>query len=486
MCSVNPLFFLMFLLMTLSVGGQSVRPSHSSSYSPDSTRVQVDTICIEGNKHTRPQIILRELPFKKGDRVQVSQLNGWFEESKRALMNTMLFQEVVVSAEKVFLPIREDLTDANAADLIQITIRVRERFNIYPEFFIQPIDRNLNQWLFEQRASLDRVNYGARLLLNNTTGRGDRLLSTVFQGYTEQIALSYERPYLGKNLKWGMRVGFSVGRNKEVNVATVNDKQVFLRDPHRFIRHFEQLFGEWQYRPRINTRHLFSVQWLQDRVADTVRLRNPVFYPKGQSRIRYPRLQYTLNYQRVDFLPYPSKGPLAQLQIARSGIGSSVSMWEVHAKAMMHWPIAPKWSWAWGAYVGWKSPSAQPFVNRRFLGYGTQFLSGYEYNVVDGVAGGLTRVLLTREWIRHTIRIHYHKGKEPWRIPIRLMSRAFMQAGYVHDPEVPVGGRLANQWQYSGGLGLDFLFFYDVLFRLEYSVNRFRENGLFLHRKYPY
>ncbi len=448
--------------------------------------VYVDTICIEGNRHTRSNIILRELPFKKGDSCQVSELNGWFEESKRALMNTMLFQEVVVTAARVFLPIQEGVPGVNPVDRIQVKVRVRERINIYPVFFVEPIDRNLNQWLFEQRASLDRVNFGAQLLLNNTTGRADRTIATLYQGYTEQLALSYELPYLGKQLKWGLRVGFSVGRNKEVNVATVNDKQVFLRDSDRFIRHFEQVFGELQYRPRINTRHSFGVQWMQDRVADTVRLRNPDYYPKGVSRLRYPRLQYTLNYQRVDYLPYPTKGPLAQLQVARSGIGSAISMWEVHAKAMMLWPIAPKWSWAWGVYAGWKSPSDQPFMNRRFLGYGTQFLSGYEYNVVDGLSGGLTRVMLTRQWVHHTIRIHYHRKKEPMRIPVRFMSRAFMQAGYVYDPEVPVGGKLANQWQYSGGLGLDLLLFYDVLFRLEYSVNRFGENGLFLHRKYPY
>ncbi|MEN9497659.1 MAG: hypothetical protein RL750_558, partial [Bacteroidota bacterium] len=167
MCSVNPLFFLLFFLMTVSVEAQSLRPSLSNLSSPDSTRIQVDTIRVEGNKHTRPQIILRELPFKKGDTGQVSQLNGWFEESKRALMNTMLFQEVVVSAERIYLPIQEGFPDTSLVDHIQITIRVRERFNIYPEFFIQPIDRNLNQWLFEQGASFDRVNYGARLLLNN-------------------------------------------------------------------------------------------------------------------------------------------------------------------------------------------------------------------------------------------------------------------------------------------------------------------------------
>lgn len=446
----------------------------------------IDTIRIEGNKRTRSNIILRELPFEKGDTCQPSRLSGWFEESKRALMNTMLFQEVEVMAEQVFLPISEGLTDALPMDRILVRIRVRERVNIYPIFFIQPVDRNLNQWLFEQRASLDRVNYGAQLFFNNTTGRADRLIATLYQGYTEQLALSYELPYLGKQLKWGLRVGFNRGRNKEVNVATVNDKQVFLRDPDRFIRHFEQVFGELQYRPRINTRHSVGVQWMQDRVADTVRLRNPDYYPKGVSRLRYPRLQYMLNYQRVDYLPYPTKGPLAQLQLVRAGIGSSVSMWEIHAKAMMHWPIAPKWSWAWGVYAGWKSPADQPFVNRRFLGYGNQFLSGYEYNVVDGLSGGLTRVMLNRQWIHHTIRIPFFKDKEPLRIPVRLMSRAFLQTGYVHDPEVPVGGRLANAWQYSGGVGLDLLLFYDVLFRLEYSVNRFGENGLFLHRKYPF
>ncbi len=434
----------------------------------------IDTIRIEGNKHTRANIILRELPFQAGDTCRLTKLKQWFEESKRVLMNTTLFQQVAVFA------------DSSWAYRVRVTVRVLERFNIYPVFFISPIDRNINQWLVEQRASLKRINYGAQLFLNNTSGRGDRLLATFNGGYTQEFSLSYELPYLGKQLKWGLRVGFSVGRNKEVNVETVNDKQVFLRDPDRFIRHFEQVYGELQYRPRINTRHSFGFQWMQDRVADTVRLRNPNFYPKGESRIRYPRLQYTLNYQRVDYLPYPMKGSLAQLQLARAGIGSSVSMWEIHAKAMMHWPIAPKWSWAWSVYAGWKSPSDQPFVNRRFLGYGTQFLSGYEYNVVDGISGGLTRVMLTRQWINHTIRIHFFKDKEPIRIPVRLMSRAFMQTGYVHDPAVPVGGRLANQWQYSGGVGLDLLLFYDVLLRLEYSVNRFGENGLFLHRKYPF
>jgi outer membrane protein assembly factor BamA len=449
-------------------------PVNVQAQSPLSPRLFIDSIRIEGNRHTKPNIVLRELPFKKGDTCQLPQLVGWFEESKRALMNTTLFQQVTVFA------------DTFQADRVRVVVRVRERFNIYPMVFFEPVDRNLNQWLVEQRASLRRVNYGAQLFLNNTTGVGDRTVATVLGGYTQQVDLSYERPYLDKKMKWGLRLGFLFSRNKEVNVATQNDKQIFLRDPDRFIRNVAQVYGEVQYRPRIDVRHRFGLLWRSERVADTVLNRNPNYYPDGALYVRYPRLYYSFNFQHVDYLPYPMKGFLAQAQLTRSGIGSVIDLWEIHVKALKLWPISPKWSWAVGVYAGWKSPESQPYVNRRFLGYGNQFLSGYEYYVMDGLLGGLARTNLTRALWRHTIQIPYKKEKEPIRIPVRVMARTFLQGGYVHDPAVSVGGRLANQLQYSGGLGMDLLLFYDVLFRLEYSVNRFGENGLFLHRKYPF
>ena len=434
----------------------------------------IDNIRIEGNRQTKPQIIIRELPFRVGDSCSMPQLIGWLEESKRVLMNTTLFQQVTV------------LPDSFIGHRVRLFVKVKERFNIYPTFFLEPVDRNLNQWLIEQRASLKRVNYGAQLFLNNTTGRGDRTILTLLGGYTERIAFSYEHPYIDKRMKWGMRVGFSLGRNKEVNVETRNDKQVFLRDPEAFIRHQTMAFGELHHRPRINTRHTFGVEWMSERVADTVLRINANYNPRGLTRIHFPRFYYTMNYQRVDHVPYPRKGWLAQLNLSKSGIGSSINLWEMHAKAMWHWPINDRWGLAWGVYAGIKSPSEQPFINRRMLGYGNQFVSGYEYYVVDGLVGGLTRMFLSRELIKHTIRVSYKKGKEPANIPVRLVGRSFLQAGYVHDPDVPMGGRLANTPMYSGGVGLDLLLFYDLLFRFEYSVNRFGENGLFLHRKYPF
>lgn len=449
--------------------------TNSVSFSPALPVLVIDSIQIEGNRRTRSSILLRELPFQVGDTCQLPKLVQWFEESKRVLMNTTLFQQVTVYA------------DTFIGDRVRVMVSVRERSNLYPVLFLDPIDRNLNQWLVEQRASLRRVNYGAQLYFNNTTGVGDRSLLMLMGGYTQQLSLSYERPYLDKRMHWGMRVGFSQSRNHEVNLQTLNDKQVFLRDPDVFLRHQLQGFVELQYRPRINTRHTFGFQIRSDRVGDTVLLRNANYFPNGRTQVQYPRFYYVMNFQRVDFLPYPRKGPLVQLQAIKTGLGSSsMNMFELHGKWMMHWPLDSKWGLAWGGYAGAKFPNHQPFVNRRFLGYGNQFLSGYEYYVVDGMAGGLTRGYLNRELLRHTIHIPYKPGKDPIRIPIRLVAKSFVQAGYVHDPESPVDSRLSNRFLYSGGVGIDLLIFYDVLFRLEYSINRFGENGLFLHRKYPF
>ena len=39
-------------------------------------------------------------------------------------------------------------------------------------------------------------------------------------------------------MKWGMNMGIAVGKNREVNYNTVNNKQVFFKDTNNFVRHF--------------------------------------------------------------------------------------------------------------------------------------------------------------------------------------------------------------------------------------------------------
>lgn len=123
----------------------------------------VRNIIIVGNKRTRPEIILREIPFKPGETYLLQVLVNKFEEGRRQLMNTSLFHEVIVALKSF---------DGYNIDVL---VQVKERWYIFPLPYLKPVDRNINQWIIEQKASLDRVNYGAKLLYNNATGRNDKL-----------------------------------------------------------------------------------------------------------------------------------------------------------------------------------------------------------------------------------------------------------------------------------------------------------------------
>src|SRR5678816_3005219 len=183
----------------------------------------IRNIIIVGNRKTNPSVILREIPFKEGDHFQLQQLVTKFEDARRQLMNTALFHEVVV-ALKSFEGYNVD-----------VLVEVKERWYIFPVPYFKVVDRNFNQWIVEHKASMDRVNYGVKLMYNNVTGYNDKLNIWFMSGYTRQISMNYDRLYFDNRMKWGAKFGFEKRKNREVNYNTINNKEVFLKDTNNFI-----------------------------------------------------------------------------------------------------------------------------------------------------------------------------------------------------------------------------------------------------------
>ncbi|HEY6062967.1 MAG TPA: hypothetical protein VIV35_05130, partial [Chitinophagaceae bacterium] len=342
--------------------------------------------------------------------------------------------------------------------------------------------RNLNQWIVEQKASLSRVNYGAKLLYNNATGYNDKLRIYLISGYTRQFSFSYDRLYIDNKLKWGMNVGFAIGKNREVNYNTIKDKQVFLKDNDNYLRSYATANAEITYRRAIKTRHRFGVSYTVEDVKDTVLVLNPSYYQSGRNKIRYPIVYYNMAYYDFDYIPYPTKGYAAQFSVSKKGFNKIINVWEFSAKGSGNWHLSPKLFLNLNLYGGIRLPFHQPYVNQRFFGYGDVFMQGYEYFVVDGVAGGYLKATLTREVLDFNIRVPRKKGKVAEHIPVRIFGKIYGNTGYVYNPQ-PGNNFLSNKMLYSGGLGIDILTFYDVTFKLEYTFNQLGQNGLFLHRK---
>ena len=289
--------------------------------------VRVGDIILTGNRKTKEVIILREIPFKKGEEYSLDLLVKKMEEARRQLMNTALFSSVIVAAKNI-----EGNLPTGQAAKIDISVDVKERWYLFPIPYLKPADRNLNQWLVEQKANLDRVNYGVKFYYNNATGRNDKFRLWLINGYTKQVSFSYDRLYLDSKLKWGIKLAFAAGKNREVNYNTISDKQVFFKDENNYIRSFTTTSAELTYRRAIKTRHSFGIAWLTEQVKDTITKLNPSYFKSGSNRVGFPGIYYNMIYFNVDYIPYPTKGYAAQLSISKNGFNNSINIWQLHAK----------------------------------------------------------------------------------------------------------------------------------------------------------
>jgi hemolysin activation/secretion protein len=89
----------------------------------------------------------------------------------------------------------------------------------------------------------------------------------------------------------------------------------------------------------------------------------------------------------------------------------------------------------------------------------------------------LVRLSLKRELFNNTysLPVRYFTA-----VPVRIYPKVFFDAGYINNP-TPSSYTLVNTLQYSLGVGLDLVTFYDMKVRLEYARNHLGQNGLYLH-----
>lgn len=438
---------------------------------PSGAQLLVASITVVGNKKTKTNIITREIPFSPGQLYGLQALAHLFETAQQQLMNTTLFHSVKVAAGKF---------DGNC---VEVVVEVAERWYIFPFPYFKLIDRNFNQWLIDQKASLKRVNYGTKLIYNNVSGRNDRIRVWLFTGYTQQVSVSYERPYFDKKLRWGYRVFMNTAKAKEINYNTIDDKQMFWRSDNQYARQFSNFGGELTYRKKLFSRHQFGLTFFKEQVLDTIVQMNPDYFFGGLTRVQFPEFSYRFSYQKVDYIPYPLTGLAYRIRFSKGGWNKDTRVWQLHGELFRSWQLGADYFFSMQAYAGIKLPFTQPFFNRRFLGYGDIFLRGYEYNVIDGVAGGYLRASLTRELaeVRFPLPEIIRRKKGLTNVPVRIFARVFANSGYVHNP-LPGLNQLNNRLLHAGGIGIDLLTLYDVTFRFEYSFNQLGQNGLYLHR----
>lgn len=116
------------------------------------------------------------------------------------------------------------------------------------------------------------------------------------------------------------------------------------------------------------------------------------------------------------------------------------------------------------------------------MGYEENFVRGYEYYVINGESFALNRNsfkyrFIDWEWNN----LDFIPLKQFRNFPLDIYVKIFADQGYVWDRNPGEFNFLHKQYLSGGGAGIDIVTLYDLVFRIEYSVNLRKETDLFLH-----
>jgi outer membrane protein assembly factor BamA len=430
-------------------------PKTDLSVPNDSAVFRIGEIYITGNRKTKSYIIERELTFKRGDSVNLFDLVYAFRKGHDNLINTHLFNDVIIYLRGF----RGYIAD--------VEIDVKERWYIFPVPYFVPVDRNLAAW-GEKDYSLSR---------------NDNLMAWLITGYSQRVELAYTNPYVDKDLKHGFGFSASYAAAKELDALTSNNEQYFINaDTISFAgKYLSKEFSfslRYYYRPAIKIRHFFRINFNAISIDSTVTVYNPYYFNNNKRSVLFPELIYALNYTDVDYVSYPLKGVMFETGFLKRGINSAMNMWQLYFRSTESWNIAWKTYFVTQNQCMVKLPLDEPFFNQQYLGYGELYLRGLDRYVVDGVAGTMFRNSLLRELFNFRIPF-LHVPSHDF-IPIRIYACLFSDFGYVYNQSF-TGNSLVNRPLYSAGFGVDLVTFYDLVLRLDYGFNQLGQNGLFLH-----
>lgn len=454
---------LLFLLFSLTAIGQELA---------DSLRLQpsaIDQIIITGNRKTREYIIRRELTFHEGDTLPQYVLESALERSRQNLMNIALFNFVDI---KYF---------QGQGYSVVIHINVTERWYLWPSPVFEIADRNINEWW--QTKDFTRTNFGMFLRQENFTGRDDIVQAQALFGYTRRWGLFYTIPYINKKLTWGLSTGFYVTRQKEIAWSTLDNKLQFYRNPDDFVREEMQTYIRFTKRKGLYQFYNTTIDYRNSEVADTVLLLNERYFTDNFPRQQHLGLSWSYRFDKRDYQPYALNGYFYELEVAKVGLGllrHEPNIWAITTGIRYYRPLVNRWY----AGVALKGRIMQreggPFFNQRALGYGADYIRGYDLYVMNGQDYALIRTNLKFNLLPKRIYQFGFLNTEKFkRFPITVHLNTFFDAGYVSDKQFDEGNPLSNTWQYGYGLSLDLITYYDVVLRFEYALNKMGEQGLY-------
>ncbi|MCF6342897.1 MAG: hypothetical protein L3J31_08850 [Bacteroidales bacterium] len=457
--------FCLFILLLAGTHAVRLSAQNLPLTGENDTTVIVGKISITGNKITKDHIIIRELEFFSGEQLLAGKLEKRLLQSRQNLMNRSLFNFVTISKHE-------------KGGVLDITVEVVERWYIWPIPRFSFADRNVNAWL--ESKDFSRLNYGLDIRVENFRGRMEFLNFIVQGGYDKKFAVKWTIPYLTKNQVFGMGVFTGFQLNRLYNYATEDNKLVYFDAGNEYA--LQQLFGQldFTFRPKFRYLHTASVGINHAQFNDSLLTLNPSL-TYGETVYNYFILNYIYKHDFRDYAPYPLKGYYFDVGLKKTGLGilnDEVNIWAFSFTFDHYLQLHKRWFFAYNVSLMYSSDGFQPYFLTTGFGFNGMNIRGYERYAIDGQRLGLVKSNLKFELIpRNVHTIPWIKTEKFSKVFYALYANLFFDMGYAADDLYFENNPLSNQLLFGGGLGIDFVTYYDLVFRFEFSINKQGNTG---------
>lgn len=436
-----------------------------NSDSLQDSQLIIRNFVVEGNKVTKEKIIFREMVFSKGDTIEKMNLIPALEQSRENILNLSIFN---------FVSLDVNHYPENRIDVI---ITVTERWYIWPTPIFEFADRNFSSFL--EDFDWSHINYGLWLKWNNFRGRNEMLSAKVRLGYKEQYLLEYSKPNIGINQNHKIAFGYSFMRQHRVNYQTIENKPVYYKKFPEYALNLGDAYFAYTYRQGLYTKHKIRMHYVKDWLGDSVSILNPNLFGGGTDTLELFKLDYVFTYDVRDSKIYPLEGHAFKVKAQRSGFGLikeyPYKNWSLEGSSFYHKKLSNRLYAANITRFMVSSNKNVPLVQQKALGYNV-YMTSYEPFVIDGTDFVISKFIGKYQLMKPTsFQLPLIKAKQFNKVHLAIYLNVLADIGYVNNRYPDLIGRnyMENTLQYSTGIGLDFVTYYDQVFRIEYSLNRY-------------
>ena len=224
---------------------------------------------------------------------------------------------------------------------------------------------------------------------------------------------------------------------------------------------------------------------------DSIQSLNKDFGNAEGTRFQYITLTAIFKNDYRDDHNYPLDGHYLELELTKIGLGLfdySPDLFYGKITADWYTPISGRFYWASNVTAKLSDSKTAPYFLSQGFGYRNDYVRAFDLYVVDALNYAICKNNLKFEILKPvTKHLPFIKNERFGKIHLAFYANLFFDFAYTWDVMIPEGftTRIANQWIYGTGIGIDFVTYYDKVLRLEYGINGLGETGFFVHLVAP-